>query len=710
MGEIIVITTNTRAISPTVSSILTVSIAVILSTVVILLGLSITDDLKDGAPEASFTTEQLDDGIYIIHIGGKTIESEKVVVEYNNSKYNVVNMISQNSIKSGDMIGPINPDDASELSLIWESDDESYIIYNKDISGFNVSSGSGGTPSISKLSISNPSGQNVEVSFDSNESLSTIEATISGAEAATLTTGDFTKSGDTYTATYSGSTDGDYTATLDTAEDADGNDGATGQSDTVTVDTTTPSISSFSASNPSSQDVMVSFDSDEQLSTISVSISGAETATLTRADFTETSSGSGYTYEATYSGSTDGDYTATLDTAEDADGNDGATGQSDTVSVDTTAPSISSFSASNPSSQDVMVSFDSDEQLSTISVSISGAETATLTKADFTETSSGSGYTYEATYSGSTDGDYTATLDTAEDADGNDGATGQSDSVTVSILNKGKTIVYQGLGAVSGDGGETSSLAPSGANALGPPGTDLTGDGLNDLPYIDSSGNLNITDSKGNTQTLVDTSDSSNPAQDKTLMSVTQWNGSGTCVFYANENNDKIYRVDKNGVTTEVAAPSNGAQAVMGTGDIDGDGTEELLFADGSQQVRYIEPGGNIEKLSGGGAGSSNGIGVGQPPDFDNDGTVRAVIIDGSNNVKIVGEAESNKTFTGTSAKKGPVTTADVDDDGDLEIVYVGSNGYLKYVDNPLGSATIETLRDKDGNKISGNGDLGVVS
>lgn len=98
-----------------------------------------------------------------------------------------------------------------------------------------------------------------------------------------------------------------------------------------------PSISSFSVTNPSGQDVTVSFDSDTQLSTISATISGAESATLTESDFSESGSGP-YTYEATYSGSSDGTYTATLDTATDGAGNDGASGESDSVTVDTYTP------------------------------------------------------------------------------------------------------------------------------------------------------------------------------------------------------------------------------------------------------------------------------------------------------------------------------------------------------------------------------------
>jgi hypothetical protein len=102
---------------------------------------------------------------------------------------------------------------------------------------------------------------------------------------------------------------------------------------------------------------------------------------------------------------------------------------------DTTPPSLSNVSATNPSLQNVEVSFDSDEQLSgepqDIQVSISGAESGSLNGADFTESGSGP-YTYTGTYVGSTGGDYTATIDTAKDLAGNDGATGQSVTVTIS--------------------------------------------------------------------------------------------------------------------------------------------------------------------------------------------------------------------------------------------------------------------------------------
>jgi hypothetical protein len=193
---------------------------------------------------------------------------------------------------------------------------------------------------------------------------------------------------------------------------------------------TAPILSTFQVSNPSEQTVQVAFESSKQLTTISVAIVGPESTTLTQSDFTETATGDGYTYEATYSGSSDGEYTATLDTATDATGYDAAAGQSDSVVVDTKTPSVSLFSASNPSERDIAVTFQSNESLSLINVGLDGPETVILAGTFDVNVVDGT-YIYFTTYTVSSDGEYTATLQTARDIGGNDGASGQSDTVTV---------------------------------------------------------------------------------------------------------------------------------------------------------------------------------------------------------------------------------------------------------------------------------------
>lgn len=80
---------------------------------------------------------------------------------------------------------------------------------------------------------------------------------------------------------------------------------------------------------------------------------------------------------------------------------------------------------------DIDLSFDSDEQVSDILVDVSGAETGSLTEADFTEAGTGP-FSYSATYTASaTSGDVTFTLETAADAAGNDGAGGETTTVTL---------------------------------------------------------------------------------------------------------------------------------------------------------------------------------------------------------------------------------------------------------------------------------------
>lgn len=282
------------------------------------------------------------------------------------------------------------------------------------------------------------------------------------------------------------------------------------------------------------------------------------------------------------------------------------------------------------------------------------------------------------------------------------------------ILNGSGTIVYKGVMAVAGDNGETSDLAPSGVQVLGPP-ADLNGDGSNRLPYV-KGGELRIVNSAGNTRTLVPSNSSDRPRTNKSLLATGTWNGSDTSVFYAGKQEEKIYRVDTNGTITEVADPGNGTNAVLGTGDIDGDGSGELLFADSSQSVRYVDDDGSLTNLNNAGSGSNNGIRVGHPAEID--GKVWAVMVDGSNQIKLVTADGGNTTEIidvtnnggANGVRKAPVTPADVDDDGDTEIVYVDTGQELRYLDNPLGTQNIKELNDSAGDSITAGGNLGVVS
>jgi hypothetical protein len=273
------------------------------------------------------------------------------------------------------------------------------------------------------------------------------------------------------------------------------------------------------------------------------------------------------------------------------------------------------------------------------------------------------------------------------------------------------------IDSVDGDDGSVVSLtATTDAQALGPATSDLTGDGTADIPFVDSGGAVKLTNSSNATTTITGSADIAGDIEhSKTRLAVDTWNGSDTSVFFVNENHDRMYRVAPGESPVEVTSPGNGAQAVVGVGDVDGDGTGELVFADASQQVRYLEPDGTTKNLDNGQTGSNNGIGAGALADFDDDGTASVVVVDGSNDVKITGEStadggEGTTVVSAADAAKSPPVVADVDDDGDDEIVYVAlSDGNLSYVDNVQSGATVQNLLDDDGDEIDGSDGTGVV-
>lgn len=283
------------------------------------------------------------------------------------------------------------------------------------------------------------------------------------------------------------------------------------------------------------------------------------------------------------------------------------------------------------------------------------------------------------------------------------------------VLDQAGSIVTGPASAVAGDGGETLDLNVGGAQALGSTG-DTDGDGLVELPYVDGSGDLRMNDSDGEDQQLVDrgaVASTAKPDTDKTLLATGSWQGSSTAVFYTDADHEAIYRVGPGGTPTLVQDVSaNGANSVLGIGDIDGDGDDELVYADGSQEIRYLEAGGTV-KSTGFTSGSSTGIGNGPLADIDGDGTAEAIVVDGSNDVRLVDSSGATATPAQSSvdAAKSPATATDVDGDGDREIVFVdASSTDLQYIDDVTGSPTVTTLQDADGNVISGDKSTGVVS
>ena len=150
------------------------------------------------------------------------------------------------------------------------------------------------------------------------------------------------------------------------------------------------------------------------------------------------------------------------------------------------------------------------------------------------------------------------------------------------------------------------------------------------------------------------------------------------------------------------------AKAVAGIGDIDGDGSNELVFVDEGEKVKYLTEGGDVEntEIS---IGSTNSIG--QPAAFGDD--IKIPIVNGDDEIKLIeyddGSFQTEPVTGADDAAQAPLTAIDLDGDGDLEIVYVGTSGNLKFVDNPLSDPKIETIEDDNGKEIPASSNTGVA-
>jgi hypothetical protein len=244
------------------------------------------------------------------------------------------------------------------------------------------------------------------------------------------------------------------------------------------------------------------------------------------------------------------------------------------------------------------------------------------------------------------------------------------------------------------NGNRTTAMSSAQAEAIGPARVDFDGDGLTEVPHVNSSGGLELID-RNNETTGVLTS-----GVRKTGITTGTWQGSGESIFYASSDGN-LYRTDENGNTDQVAGFGNrDIVSVGGIGDFDDDGSDEIAVVLGNNQLGVVDDDGstyesNIQ------IGSNNNRGIGEPADFDGDGAERIPVVDGNNNLNlvsctlnIVGQGNTNIDCTETeivsgAAAKTVVAQYDWTGDGQPDLVFANTNDNNNlYYANVSGSGT----------------------
>ncbi|ELZ77074.1 hypothetical protein C455_14842 [Haloferax larsenii JCM 13917] len=331
-------------------------------------------------------------------------------------------------------------------------------------------------PDITAYSVTNPSGQNLTVSFDSSETLSDIEVSVSGPSTTTLTDADFTESSGTYTATWNTSTEGDFTADLLVANDSTDLNGAGGRSDTATVDTIDPSVTNPTLVDVSDGDGVVADGDDVRIhANVTDATSDIASVTFDARDFgwghagesealTDGDGDDVYDFTATVNAAnaaSDGTYPVQL-TATDADGNVESVTTS-TLVLDTAAPTLTDVSITDTTDGDGIVEDgDTIEIRANSTDATSGVATVTADASAFgagsavTLTDSG-GDTYTGTVTvdaatASGEGTYAVAVTTTDDGDNE--RTGSSGTLALNtapptITNPTVTDATNGNGVVA---------------------------------------------------------------------------------------------------------------------------------------------------------------------------------------------------------------------------------------------------------------------
>ena len=119
------------------------------------------------------------------------------------------------------------------------------------------------------------------------------------------------------------------------------------------------------------------------------------------------------------------------------------------------------------------------------------------------------------------------------------------------------------------------------------------------------------------------------------------------------------------------------------SGDVDGDGTDELVYLDTFDVIRYYDVGDGTE-VDTGQESYGGGLSVG---DVDGDGTDEIVYLDTGDNIDYYDAVDGTNSDTGQDSYGG-LSAGDVDGDGIDEIVYADAGDRLDYYDVGDGTST----------------------
>lgn len=249
------------------------------------------------------------------------------------------------------------------------------------------------------------------------------------------------------------------------------------------------------------------------------------------------------------------------------------------------------------------------------------------------------------------------------------------------------------------------------------PAADFDCDGVLEAPYVagdtgaldDQWHELRTVDENGEIQTLYDFGGVAVDSDYVARLGVGDLDADGTIevVFPEPGDGDNLYRVEVLEDASQIGSGHNGL-GVGGLGDFNSDDDLDLVYIDSgnNDELRYLED--TNEQQTGLNADDSNSIG--SPLDFDGDGEVRVPVERQSNPQEIV-LVDNNGNYDqldgATSDAIGSLATFDWNDDGTADVVWVHSGDSNRLYFTELDGTTTQ-ITDDGGDPVEAT-DLGVA-
>lgn len=241
------------------------------------------------------------------------------------------------------------------------------------------------------------------------------------------------------------------------------------------------------------------------------------------------------------------------------------------------------------------------------------------------------------------------------------------------------------------------------AAAIGPKEIDVDGDDRLEVPFVRTNGTLAIVDANGNVQNLA-----TGARTNGTLLAVGTWRHE-TSVFYVNETDGGyLYRagVDSNPERVFADESPIEASAVAGVADYNGDGDLDLVYADPTGNVTYVDN--RTAYDVGRSVGTGPGVGIGAPRDFDGASSIRVPFVDATGDVALLTAADAKTSLTGSGpANQSAVAGLDWTGNGGREVAFVdASTDTLYYVRL---DGTVVQITDSNGDPVAVDPESGVA-